>query len=520
MRLLRTVLGYLLLLVLASAVYGGWEADLQRALAMQGGEERDNLISAIARAQPGIEDVTEYIRALGFPESPTGELLLDSTVCIDDVERPWVLYIPSAYDPSTPSPLLVRLHGGVSRADITDDPVGYAREDEWLAGAERHGWLVLYPFGQDGATWWDRVGMANVKDLVRIVKTRYNIDDDRVWMAGFSDGASAGFAWAMVDPNDFAAVVALNGHIGVGSLDGGLPLYAVNLANTPVYAVTTDEDGLYPSDLMRPTIEMALAAGAHMIYRELPGRHEFSYAEEELPRITEFLLRHPRDPFPAEITWEAGDPKFGACRWLTIDGISTGEPEAWHSDFNCALVDDRITIGFISDDTYEGRGVKVGRVVEDSPAAEMGLADGDIIIKGGGMPIGDMAGLLEFKSTLKRGDPFELVARRDQGTKVLDGRMPGPESYFVFKRDVPSGLVRARYMANRIDIETSRVQALSILIHPDMVNLEEPLKITWNGRQVYQEKVKPDPAYMIQNFLEERDRNLIYIARVSLEYPG
>ena len=133
---------------------------------------------------------------------------------------------------------------------------------------------------------------------------------------------------------------------------------------------------------------------------------------------------------------------------------------------------------------------------------------------------GDMAGLLEFKSTLKRGDPFELVVRRDQGTKVLDGRMPGPESYFVFKRDVPSGLVRARYMANRIDIETSRVQALSILIHPDMVNLEEPLKITWNGRQVYQEKVKPDPAYMIQNFLEERDRNLIYIARVSLEYPG
>ena len=53
-----------------------------------------------------------------------------------------------------------------------------------------------------------------------------------------------------------------------------------------------------------------------------------------------FLERHPRDPFPSEIVWEAGDSKFGLCRWFAIDGITTEEPAAWHVDHNVALVDD------------------------------------------------------------------------------------------------------------------------------------------------------------------------------------
>jgi hypothetical protein len=524
MRLCRALASSPLLLIfgclLVSPAFADWKADLDRALNMPAGEEQDRLITAVVRAEPDFEEVVERIKGASFPAAETDDLLLDSALCTDGVERPWVLYVPPGYNPGEPSPILVRLHGGVGRADIVEEPLAYAEEDEWLAVAKEHGWLVLYPFGQDGATWWDRVGMANIRNLIRTVKRRYNVDDDRVWMAGFSDGASGGFAWAMVEPNDLAAVVTLNGHIGVGSLDGDLPLYAVNLANTPVYAVTTAEDELYPSDVMRPTIEMALDAGADLIYRELAGRHEFTYAEEELPRIAEFLLRHPRDPFPAEIVWEAGVPDYGGCRWLTLDRITTADPEPWHSDFNCALVNDRITIGFISDDKFEGEGVKVGRVLEDTAAEDMGLSGGDVIIRGNGMAIADMDDLVEFKADLERGDPFQLTVERGPGTMVLDGRIHPPENYYVFKREMPSGLVNARYLANRVDLLSSRVGAVSILVHPDMVNLEEPLRITWNGQVVYEKKVKPDLAYLIRNFLEERDRNLLYVARISLDYPG
>ena len=509
----------ILLLMFASTVYGSWEADLARVLEMEPGKEQDKLITTIVRAEPGIEEVTEYIATMHFPAVETGRLLLDSTVCLDDIERPWVLYVPPTYEPGEPSPLLLRLHGGVSRAEIFEDPVGYAEEDGWLPVAERLGWFVLYPLGQDGATWWDRIGMANIRNLIRTVKRGYNIDDDRVWMAGFSDGASAGFTWAMVEPDCFAAVVALNGHIGVGSLDGDLPLYAANLANTPVYAVTTEEDELYPTRVMGSTIEMAVRAGADILYRSLEGRHEFSYAEEELPRVAAFLRRHPRDPFPGEVIWEAGVPEFGACRWLKIDRITNEEPEAWHTDFNCALVNERITIGFMADDAFEGEGVRVGRVVEETPAEDMGLAEGDVIVKGGSMPIAGMDDLVRFKAGLGRGDAFELTVRRGEGITVLGGAMPEPANYLVFKRELPSGLVKARYLANRIEIESSRVGALSILLHPDMVNPDSNLSVIWNGRLVYDDRVTPDLEYMIRNFAENRDRRLIYAARLSLEAP-
>jgi hypothetical protein len=303
----------------------------------------------------------------------------------------------------------------------------------------------------------------------------------------------------------------------VGSLDGDLPLYAGNLANTPLYAVTTEEDELYPSHMMGPTLEMAIRAGADMIYRSLVGRHEFSYSEEEMPRIVAFLLRHPRDPFPGKVTWEAGLPEFGACRWLEIDRITIEEPEPWHRDFNCAIVNERITIGFMSDDGFEGEGVRVDRVVEDTPAEEMGLADGDVIVKGGGMTIAGMEDLLEFKAGLSRGDAFELTVRRGEGTKVLAGKIPEPANYLVFKREVPSGLVEASCHRNRIEIESSRVGALSVLVHPDLINLDRSLTITWNGRVVYDKLVKPDLEFAIRNFIEHRDRRLIYAARISLE---
>jgi pimeloyl-ACP methyl ester carboxylesterase len=506
-----------LLLLAVSSAYGGWEADLARALEMDPGSEQDRLIGSVARAKPSVEEVVAAIESITFPDVEVGKLVVETSVCLDGVERPWVLYVPPGYNPRSPSPLLVRLHGGVGRAEIVEDPAAYAQEDEWLAVAEQEGWLVLYPFGQAGATWWDPVGMTNIRNLIRTVKRRHNIDDDRVWMAGFSDGASAAFTWAMVEPGDLAAVVALNGHIGVGSLDGNLPLYAVNLANTPVYAVTTDRDELYPSDVMRPTLKMALDAGGDILYRELPGTHNFDYADTEIPRITEFLLRHPRDPFPANIVWEAGKSAYGDCRWLRIEEITTDEPAPWHQDHNAALISERITIGFVADDTYEGEGVKVSRVIEDSPAEAMDLEAGDIVIAGDRMTVADMDDLVEFKATLDRGDPFQLSVRRGKGTTVLEGKIPEPEAYYVFKREAPSGLAIARYMGNRIEISSSRVGALRVLIHPDMINLDEVLRITWNDRLVYEERVKPDLEYVIRNFIEHRDRKLLYLASILLE---
>ena len=75
-------------------------------------------------------------------------------------------------------------------------------------------------------------------------------------------------------------------------------------------------------------------------------------------------------------------------------------------------------------------------------------------------------------------------------------------------------------MGNRIESESSRVGALTVFVNPDMIDLGEPLSITWNGKPAFEERVKPDLGFLIRNFLETRDRKALYVAGLTLELPG
>jgi poly(3-hydroxybutyrate) depolymerase len=485
------VLVVVLLAVLSFAPAGWcaqWEEDLDVLLAAEDSSAQEDLLARITTANPAWPDVAAHIQALSFPSTDVGTTILRETVCSDGVTRPWVVYVPSTYSLDRPDPLLVALHGGVSRAEIIEDPLLHVSESEYTALARANGMLAIFPYGQDGATWWDEVGMGNIRNLVRTMKREYNVDDDRVYMIGFSDGASAGFLHAMLVPTDYAAIVALNGHMGVGSLDGDLPTFAPNFANIPVYAVTTFDDGLYPSERMRPTVEMARKAGGDIFYREYEGEHDFTYAEEELPRIAAFLARHPRDPFPSRITWEAAQSKFGQCRWFKIDKIAIAEPAPWHRDHNAALVSDRIIIGFSPAEDESITGMLVGTIHEDTFAEDVGLAEGDVL------------------EVLRDGQPV-----------LLEGNLPEVENYFIFKREQPSALAQVSFAANQIDVKGSRLGGFTVLVHPDMIRLERNLVVTYNGEVVFDEVVVPNLEYMLRNFLEERDRSLLYVVAIEIE---
>jgi len=508
----------LLVMIAASSVGAAdWESQLDELLAMPAGAERDARVAEVASALPGWQETGIYLKSISYPQVEAGEFALDQAMCLDGVERPWVLYVPSSYDPEYSWPLYVKLHGGVSTPNLPDDPVAEEQDSPYISFGEQFGYLVLFPYGQAGATWWDEVGMANIANQLRIVKQRYNVDDDRVYMGGFSDGSSASFLHAMVAPTDYAAFVALNGHLGVGSLDGDLPTYAPNLANTPVYVTTTFDDELYPSRRMRPAIQMALDAGGDIFYRELPGTHSFDFADTELPRIADFLWRHPRDPFPHHIVWEAAEPEFGRCRWFSIDRVSVEDAADWHVDYNTVMVDEMIAIGFQPDSSFEGPGMKVASVVEGYAADSLGLKEGDVIVKAGKMNIVDEEDLGEFKSGLHRGNPLSMTVIRDGQEITLDGNMPPPENYFIFKREKPSAKAVVDFAANHVDIQGSRLGAFSVYVHPGMFRLDEEVVVTVNGEEVYRELVEPNPAFMLQNYLNNRDRQQLYIAKISIE---
>lgn len=508
-------------LVGADCAQADWRADLQDLLATEDATRAPGLIDRIVKADPSWQEVAEEIESIPFPPAErVGEAFLDSIVCRDGEMRPYVTYLPPSYDPARPTPLLVYLHGGVSRTTLPGDPLGYANQHPYLALAEEKGWAMIFPMGQHGATWWDEVGIENVLAQVRRMKTRHNIDDDRVWMTGFSDGASGSFGFAMLRPSTFAAFVPLNGHMGVANLAGELPTFPRNLQNCALHVINTDRDGLYPSAKMRRTITMANEAGAGLRYREYHGiGHDFGYAEDELPRIARFLERHPRDPFPAHIIWESADEDFGRCHWLQIATVLPRDRALWHTSVNTVLTDERITIGFQVDDGFGGEGVKVASLADgESLAREMDLRPGDVIVRGDeDTPIRDLEGLNAFKATLARGEHVRLGVRRDGAEIELAGRLPEAGTYYVFEERAPSAAARADFAANHLQVETSRLGGLVFWVHPDMVQLSQELVIEVNGVERYRDRVEPEVAFLLRNFVQERDRRLLYVARVRID---
>ncbi len=521
MRILFTII---IVLATSTAPIAGWLEDIHSLMSAETAEEQELLLDKIYSSYPIDQyDVLEAFNTYEYPD-PEGksEYHLRTALCSDDVERPWVLYIPEDYDPAVATPLLVVLHGGVSSPNIYEDPLGYANESEFSRLGVKNGWLMIFPFGQSGATWWDPVGMGNIDARVREVKREFNVDDDRVYMAGFSDGASACMLYAMVNPNDYAAFVGLNGHIGVGSLGGGIQTYPRNMANSYLYTTTTDNDSLYPTSKMSATIEMAIEAGANVEYRKLEGTHSFDFAETEIPLISEYLLAHPRNPNPSYVICEAAEklvpttkPDFGQMRWLAIDEVADGEQE--HRDFNATLLDDRLTFGFYDDDSYQGEGVLIGGIIEESAAEGAGLKEGDVLIQGDDIPITVFDDLYTWKDTLARGDDFKMIVLRDGEEVTLSGNLPEPEEYEVFNYEMISGLIEAEIDGNRIDITESGVKQLRISVLPDMFDWGAPLEIWVNGELEYDEyRVEIDTDFMLRNFLKNRDRKAAYIGEIKM----
>lgn len=504
---------------MTTTVYGDWQADVDAYLATDASADQEPLLDRIIDSGVSCKHLAAYLRNhISEPDETENGFVERTIPCSDGVDRPYIVYRPDTWNPASPVPLLVIIHGGVGRADLIEDRLEYAENHEMMEMVKHEGWMALFPYGQEGAVWWDDVGMANILSQIRAVKRQYNIDDNRVWMAGFSDGASASFMFAMVKPNDFGAFVPLNGHMGVAALDGELTTCAVNMANTPIHAICTDADGLYPAAKMRPTIAMALAAGADILYREYNGfGHEFGYAPEELPVIGRFLNTHPRNPLPNHVICESADAEFGWMRWLRIEEIAPGTRADWHIDHNTPLVDDRITFGFYIDDAHEGSGIKVKNLAEGPVfAREAGLQTGDIIVECDHRPIRSDDDLRAAKQSLKRGDSVQLTVLRDGDQVTLTGNLPPETHYLLFPRRQPTGAIKARYLANTFEIQQSQIKRFSIFIHPDMVQADQPVRVIVDGREVFREPVPADPAFMLTTFHEHRDRELMYFNRLEI----
>ena len=231
----------------------------------------------------------------------------------------YALNVPDSYDPARRYQVRFQLHGGVMRP--SNQPRGDGTIGA-LAGAEQ---IYVIPYAWADAPWWGEQQLENLDTILDTVKRTYNVDENRVVIAGVSDGATGAYYVAMRHTTPFAAYLPLNGNLLVLRSEDVRSgnLFPNNLRNRPFFVVNGGRDPLYPASYITPTVEHLKEKGVEVHYQPQPnGVHNTAWWPDVKESFESFVRSHPRQPLPDRLTWEtSGTTVDNRMHWLVVDKV-------------------------------------------------------------------------------------------------------------------------------------------------------------------------------------------------------
>lgn len=108
-------------------------------------------------------------------------------------QREYLLYVPQSYDPETPTPLIINIHG------FSQWPANQMKVSQWNDLADQDGFIVVYPSGTGFPKRWrvlednnepggPQKELAYFAMLIDTLSSQYNIDPTRIYASGLSNG--------------------------------------------------------------------------------------------------------------------------------------------------------------------------------------------------------------------------------------------------------------------------------------------------------------------------------------------
>lgn len=404
--------------------------------------------------------LTLFFCTFAFAEQGKFELFQFERV--DGQSQPYVLYSPKNIDTNQPRPLIVYLHGAVSAPKLQIDPMGAAKRSPMVKLADEGSYYVLFPYGQKGISWFENAGIEMVLAEIDAVKQKVKINENKVFLSGFSDGGSGTFYFAATQSDPFAGFIPLNGAVAVAANIGDSPVYLENFNQKPFYIVNTLSDMLYPARLMQPLIDKVLQYHPTALFKTPEGNHDMAYFPALLPEIKQFIEQHQRQAV-REISFESADNFSNKYAWLSITKLAEQQsPQSWHQTYSLKMINDKASLGVGFDMKHRGVGMKITGTKKGSIAEKMGIQAGDVIVKLEETPLDNRYAVFNYLASKKAGDSTYLTIEREGQNIKLEGNFPPAYEYEVFTKQPISGKVKAKLQGNKLSIETSRVAEIKI----------------------------------------------------------
>lgn len=250
--------------------------QLELTVSEPGGRELGRTQITIEREN--IQPVIDKFLKKSFPDTATGRTM------------PYRLFVPEGYDASKKYPLVVFLHGGGERGDDNEKTLTANQGGTvWAKPAEqaRRAAFVLVPQARnvwDGGFGRTRnaenkidLGQAFVpsddlrtaqKLLDQVLADYPGIDRSRLYLTGLSQGGLGTWAWNLLEPQRFAAMVPVCG--------GADPALVPALKDKPIWAFHAAADPVVPAAFSRGAVAALRTAGAtRLTYTEYDAQTYF-----------------------------------------------------------------------------------------------------------------------------------------------------------------------------------------------------------------------------------------------------
>jgi polyhydroxybutyrate depolymerase len=130
--------------------------------------------------------------------------------------RHYLLHVPDSYDPETAAALVISIHG------FAEWPAHQMQISRWDELADEEGFLVVFPSGTSFPLRWSAHGQANleenplrdvvfISDLIDHLEQEYNIDPNRIYANGLSNGGGMSFMLSCYRSDRIAAIGTVAG---------------------------------------------------------------------------------------------------------------------------------------------------------------------------------------------------------------------------------------------------------------------------------------------------------------------
>jgi len=138
----------------------------------------------------------------------------NGTIVSSGVTRRYLLYVPKTYDRSKPTPLIVSFHPAATW------PAVEMSISRWNDVADEHGFIVVFPegsgflfggLGPGPQIWPGEPDVKFVSDLIDKLQREYNIDANRIYANGMSNGGDMAISRSCELPERIAAVGSVSG---------------------------------------------------------------------------------------------------------------------------------------------------------------------------------------------------------------------------------------------------------------------------------------------------------------------